>query len=69
MDTKKKTKQKQNINLFSSWPGYSDCVVYCTFWETILYILAFNSLNYLTFWRTWQIPLEHNEYVKKIYTK
>lgn len=68
--SKKRSKKSKNRTLiFSSWPGYSDCVVYCTFWETILYILAFDSLNYLTLWRTWQIPLEHNEYVKKIYIK
>lgn len=66
----KKKRSKNRTLIFSSWPGYSDCVVYCTFWETILYILAFDSLNYLTLWRTWQIPLEHNEYVKKnIYIK
>lgn len=58
--TKKSNKKSKNWTIFSSWPGYSDCVVYCTFWETILYILALDSLN----WRTWEIPLEHNEYVK-----
>lgn len=60
--SKKAKMQKQNINLFlMTWVQWLCSLLYL--WETILYILALDSLN----WRTWQIPLEHNEYVKKKY--
>lgn len=61
--SKKAKTQKQNTIFFflMTWVQWLCSLLYL--WETILYILALDSLN----WRTWQIPLEHNEYDKKLY--
>lgn len=53
---KSKNAKTEHFFFLMTWVQWLCSLLYL--WETILYILALDSLN----WRTWQIPLEHNEY-------